>query len=736
MAPTETAFLPLDARFTTLFVSPEILRPVAQSRASVTAPIAPSASPSDVDLFESPADATVRFHLPRLRIRTDATSYDLRLAPEDGGWSIRFGIEPYPAPELGDGARTTALAFALPDAALEYAAPPLSRRLVASEIIPDAGGWTIGFHTDLPGKDEVLWALASEGGIRLVVSRSFTVALPEASVAPRPPIGKIAMLGNRFLLQQVVERAPIPEPPPQVDPTPPPPVSPEPVRDFGGIARRVGRTPFVARRIGDVSAAVVSAAATDTRIAGLGNRRFDNVFRPGDDRIVFNPGHIFQPVDDSPTVEILYYPTTLNQPVVLPLRLEPAAHPGIFAGQAAAAPRFRALRVSFPAGAGGRSHLYFQDQNRPATFYFLPDLFCLDRTDTAPLRPAVMFQVDQGEAEAEAKAAVTFRLVPRLDHDRIDAARSQLAAFIPPPAAGESAPAVELAPVQAAAELTLGLPDGAELKLPPLDLINGFMAQAVFPFDTFQNVFAAMASGQELGTLLRGNVDVTIPGDDGPNPGHALIPVDLRFSAADNAVLSAHEAPTADGGITLTLRNESESPARIDELPLQLSRGGAPVPAAAPSLHLPLVLAADEETSFEVTSAAPPTGDGDLDVLADLAHVSPLPDPTAILALTLDDQIAQTSEREVTVVIPRSKLAGVDPPRTVFVEFAGSTEPVELDATTPQVKAKVPVPLADILLRRDAAPYRYRQTVLRDSGEQRDTDWRTSDSGILTVPVT
>ena len=158
MAPTETAFLPLDARFTTLFVSPEILRPVAQSRASVTAPIAPSASPSDVDLFESPADATVRFHLPRLRIRTDATSYDLRLTPEDGGWSIRFGIEPYPAPELGDGARTTALAFALPDAALEYAAPPLSRRLVASEIIPDAGGWTIGFHTDLPGKDEVLWA--------------------------------------------------------------------------------------------------------------------------------------------------------------------------------------------------------------------------------------------------------------------------------------------------------------------------------------------------------------------------------------------------------------------------------------------------------------------------------------------------------------------------------------------------------------------------------------------------
>ena len=75
-------------------------------------------------------------------------------------------------------------------------------------------------------------------------------------------------------------------------------------------------------------------------------------------------------------------------------------------------------------------------------------------------------------------------------------------------------------------------------------------------------------------------------------------------------------------------------------------------------------------------------------------------------------------------------------PRTVFVEFAGSTEPVELDATTPQVKAKAPVPLADILLRRDAAPYRYRQTVLRDSGEQRDTDWRTSDSGILTVPVT
>lgn len=753
-------------RFKHLQFKPAGPQPEGRPREEITAPISPTGALSDTVAYEKADEPATRLHVPRLRLRTDAASYDIRISSDGGRWSIRFGIEAFPAEELGDDARTAALPFTLPSATLTYRAPPLDKQLPASEIIPDAGGWTVGFGVDLAGKDEVLWALASEHGIKLVVQRSFTAAVPVVTTPPEPR-GHIKVVDDKLLLRPVVVAPVEPEPPPDPDDQLAPTVIQpgivfQPLQPFGagtsgpfGVRVRDHRAGAggAAARVRDHRSGVAGIPATlfgrglELPFTGLEagdakpigpKKRLEMLDKFRD--IAFDPGRVVvvRPKGDSPGVdlpdEIRYRETPVVLPAEIALRLEPAAHPAIFSG-GTTAPHFTTVRVIHPPGASGRSHVYFHDENRPGTFHFLPDEYCLDRTDTPPLRPAVVFRVDQGDDEAAARTALTFRLTPRVDHNRLDAAAAELGKLLPPPREGEPPTDVVLVPVQTEAELNLGLPAGAVLEAPPLDLVNGFVAQVFFPFDEFQDVFAALASTQELGTLLRGNVDVTVGQDEGPTSGHALIPVDLRFGSATSDVLTAEDSRVAGGAVALTLRNSSESPVRIDALPLRVARGGAEVAATASGLVLPLELAAGAETSFEVTPSEPLPGEGDADVLVDLTAVVPLPDPEAILALTLDQQIAQLSEREVTVVIARTRLAGEDPVRTVFVEFSGSSDVVQVDAENMQAKAGVPVPLVDVLLRRDSADYRFRQTVLRDSGEQRDTDWRTSDAGILVVPV-
>ena len=749
-----------DLRFKRLHRKPPRLQLEGVPRAEVTVPISPTGALSDGVVYEDAANPASLMHLPRFRIRTTPTSYDQKIEPTPTGrWSVRFGVEPYPAEELGDHVRTPALAFTLPAAALSYEAPPLSRRLEATEILPDAQGYTIGFDVDLPGKDEVLWALSSEAGIRLSLSRAFTAAVPVASVAAEPT-GAVVMTATGIQLLKMIQVLPT-EPLPQTDPLhdPDPTVVSHVVRDFSilrdpsvvrdasvvsdmGIARHIGllrgAAPAEGLRVVRDHRTRAGEIAADEAIPARRIRRMDAFDRFKD--LTFDPGRVIvtEPVGiPAPETRYRVTPTVLVHDCLL--RLLPASHPDIFQGVDAQAPTFRTVRVSHPAvGPTSRSHVYFQDERRPEVFVYLPDEFVLARTESAPIRPALVFRVAQGGSEAETRTSMTLRLRPRTDPTRLEAAAVELGRLIPPPLTGQPAAQPVLEPLQADATLNLNLPPDAVLEAPPLDLINGFMAEVDFGFAQFQDVFAALASADELGTLLRGTVEVEVGTDDGArSSGRAFVPVDIRFGSAGGDVLTVDESVGTGGGVALTVRNSSESPVRIDALPLRMTRGdSATVPAAA-AVTFPVDLAASAELSFEVTPSAPLDGDGEVDVLVDLSRVVPLPDAEAILALTLDERIAQTGARTVTVLTTAHKLAGGgDPVRDIFVEFEGGLgPPAHVSADQMQTTASVPVPLVDVLLRRDSGPYRFRQTILRDSGDQRDTDWRSTDASALIVPL-
>jgi hypothetical protein len=69
------------------------------------------------------------------------------------------------------------------------------------------------------------------------------------------------------------------------------------------------------------------------------------------------------------------------------------------------------------------------------------------------------------------------------------------------------------------------------------------------------------------------------------------------------------------------------------------------------------------------------------------------------------------------------------------VEFAGNTRAV-LDAGHTKVDVAVPVPLIDVLLQRDTGgTYQFRQTVVYATQPASEEDWRSSNRGVLTVPV-
>ncbi|MBW8809210.1 MAG: hypothetical protein JF591_10335 [Lysobacter sp.] len=117
-----------------------------------------------------------------------------------------------------------------------------------------------------------------------------------------------------------------------------------------------------------------------------------------------------------------------------------------------------------------------------------------------------------------------------------------------------------------------------------------------------------------------------------------------------------------------------------------------------------------------------------------------IPDGEAILKYTLDDTIDQETVRAVTVMTAPEVLQNIATGSSggeilnIIVEFRGNRR-VVLGAANQSVDIDVPVPLMDILLRKDSEGfYEYRQTVVFKSGQKSPTTpWRRDDSGVLFV---
>ena len=689
-------------------IRPELFQPEAEAapgytRSEATHPISPVAQPSDAVLFEDGKDPAKTYWLPRYRLRRDQGRYEIAQAEEaDGLFTMRFGLEPFPAPELA-----AATAQPLPHrlgVTLKYRAAnsDIEKQLPAAELAPDPRGHVLTLKLTLEERDSLLRAFRSDfAGAQLVLTRAIDVAvpLPPATTSEQP---KGAFRFERGALHAV---------------------------------RRVDPEMMRAAVLREPSRAVEAAAFARVSGRTLGRRRRAPFI--GDGEVVDSPA------PPPPPAEPRFADFSGILECAVSLRFDQADHPYLFPAGAStsATPEFERILLRYPPDdPAGRVHAYFRAVSRPDRFYFLPDAFKLARTGEAPFTPALVFRVDEDETTGASHVELTCDIRPETDGKRLLAAKAGLRAHVR--VQGGSGPGdLVLEPLTARARLRLGLPRGGAVQMvdtaAEVDLANGFLLSERFTLEDFQDVFAAMASSS-VSTLLRGAVVVStgLAADD-------HVPVDIRFTDMEGEMFTyAEVGDPATGSVAVTLTNATESKLRLVALPVWLRRGADMVEGRLAGIDLsqPLELAPSAAFSFTVQPVLPLPGEGPADAVFDTSSVSSLPDPEALLRLTLDRSVAQESERTISVMTAPDVLASAEAPenaiRLIVVEFRGNKR-VTLDATTLQADVEVPVPLIDVLLRKDTEGlYKFRQTIIYKSGRQAvDPAWREGDLGVLFVPL-
>lgn len=684
--------------------------PKGYTRADAKLPISPAPQPADTLVFADPKEAGKTYWLPRYRLRSDRGRYEIvHAADADGLFTIRFGLETFPAPEL-QAINAQVLPHG-PGMEIRYRAAnsSIQKRLPTAEVTHDARGQVLTLKVTLEERDSLLRAFRSdEAQVHLIVMRTIQVAVPLSIVRPielrrvvLPARVASPAAAPHMLMARPMDRMPSDGPVREGDPRGP--IRPGPVVLPPVRPRPVGVPPV----------------------------------RPGP-IVVPDPLPPTPPVVTEPRFQD--YHATLEW--AIPLRFDQAEHPYLFPAGASmtAVPEFERILLHYPAeGAAGRMHAYFRDVTRPDHFYFLPDSFKLARTGEPPFIPALVFRVDEREA-GTTEVELSCEVRPETDGKRLLAAKAELQAHVRVQAgSAESQPTLK--PLAARARLRLHLPRGGAVELidsvADVDLANGFLVTERFAINDFQDVFAAMATSS-VSSVLRGNVVVStgLAADD-------LVPFDIRFTDMEGETFVYTEVTdSAASTVGVTLRNATESKMRIDALPSWVRRGGAIVEARIEGIDFsaPIELAPDATLSFTVRPLQPLPGEGALDAVFDTSSVRTIPDPEVFLRLTLDSSVAQETERPITVMTAADVLASAEAPenaiRLILVEFRGNRR-VTLDSTNLQTDVNVPVPLVDILLRKDTeGVYKYRQTIIYKSGRQSvDSSWRESDTGLLFVPM-
>lgn len=658
-------------------------------RANSKHPISPTLQPNDTTLFEDP-NTDARYWLPRYRLRELGRGrYDSNVVQgDDGRWAISLGLEAYPAADIADAARS---AQPLPHqlaVAVSYRQPntTIEQRLAVDELLIDARGPVAILRLTLAERDELLSAFMSPTSeTKLSIVRTYTVSIPTTAagtaVAPKP--------------------------------------------DF---RRRSAAT------------ARISSVSTPIAMVHLARRRPFERLHHGD-----NPP---DPVGvETPSLQPQAAPrfraAAQAQELSTALAFPPALHPYLYpsGNPSAGGASWDVHNLSFPTDGRPREHAYFQSTTNPARFYYLPDEFRLARTTSSPHTPALAFVVDQGQEAGETEVELAADVRPVTDGKRLLAARVELKKKLPTTGA-TTPPEISLEPLLAKASLRLGLPRGGRMEMTQIDvdidLSNGFQLSDRFALDEFQDVFAALMANQAP-SLLQGKVLVSTG-----LGGDVQIPVKLNFHRLEGEIFQYDETTDlATGVVSATLRNDSNGKLRISALPVWISRGGVMVEAKLEGIDLdqPIEVDPDGEIAFRVAPVAPwPAGvEGASDAIFDTSAICSIPDSESLFKQTFDNSVAQETSREITVMTDADVLESAHEPanaiRMIIIEFRGNKS-VRLNATSLEQTVEVPVPLMDILLRKDTeGMYKYRQTIIYKSGRQAvDPAWREADLAMLFVP--
>ncbi len=660
-------------------------------RANSKHPISPTLQPNDTTLFEDP-NSDARYWLPRYRLRELGRGrYDSNIVQaDDGRWAISLGLEAYPAAEIADAART---AQPLPhqlavSVSYRQANTTIEQRLAVDELLTDARGPVAILRLTLAERDELLGAFMTPASdAKLSIVRTYTVSIPTATTEAATP----------------------------------------------------ARPDVRARRI---AMARAKSTASPMRMNPLERRRLFERLQNGDDP----PETVkIEPASPSPQPPAAprFRAASQVQELSIALLFPPALHAYLYPGgsPSAGGASWDVHNVSYPTDGRPREHAYFQSTTNPARFYYLPDEFRLARTTSSPHTPALAFVVDQGQEEGETEVELAADVRPVTDGKRLLAARLELKKKLPTTGATTAAE-ISLEPLLAKGTLRLGLPRDGRMEMTQvdvdIDLANGFQLSDRFDFDDFQDVFAALMASQAP-SLLQGKVLVSTG-----LGGDVQIPVKLNFHKLEGEIFDYNETTDpATGSVAATLRNDSGGKLRISALPVWISRGGIMVEATLEGIDLdqPIEVEPDGEIAFRVVPVAPwPDGVvGPSDAIFDTSAISSIPDSESLFTQTFDNSVAQETSREITVMTDADVLESAHDPanaiRMILIEFRGNKS-VRLNGTSLEQTVEVPVPLMDILLRKDTeGMYKYRQTIIYKSGRQTvDPAWRETDLAMLFVP--
>lgn len=145
-------------------------------------PISPQPAPADTVIYRDGKDPSKTFFLQRYRLRNSQGRYEISLNPEsDGLWSVKFGLETYPAPEVAEAARTSQPLPHKLDGSLRYfmTGTSIEKSFPAFAVTLDSGGVVIEFRLTLEERDAVLRAFRSDAAQAcLVVTRQVEVCIP------------------------------------------------------------------------------------------------------------------------------------------------------------------------------------------------------------------------------------------------------------------------------------------------------------------------------------------------------------------------------------------------------------------------------------------------------------------------------------------------------------------------------------------------------------------------------
>jgi len=702
------------------------------TRAESAHPISPNAAPDDRCIFEDAKNPQQRYWLPRFRLRSGNGRYEISVAENqgaDGLYAVSLALETYAAPEIAEAARTMVMLGINRSAVIAYRAPGTSieQRLPVAELLDDPrGGCVAMLHLSLPERDNLLRAfMSADTQCRLIVSRGYAVAVPRAPAAPADaPKRQLMMVKGQMQLM----RAPVAEMMLKPDLAAAAVVAPPP--GVSAAARVAPRSVGMAKLRPDIGASIIEG---------------DEVWRrkplePLQPRPRPFPFPRPQP-EPQPEPEQRYDLSNQLQDCSIALLFEPALHPYIYpAGSASGprAPRWAVHSLRYPADSG-RVHAYFQDQNDPSRIYYLPDSFKLARRGDAPHAPALVFRVDQGDRAEQVMVDLTCEVRPVTDGERLLAARAALADKVPRSAANPNAE-FELRLLRASSTLQMALLRNGAVRSETVPAIidwdNGFTVNERFKFDDFQDVFGVLMAAAGGSNLLQGSVVVA----SGVNE-NVTVPVKLNFADMEGELFRSIETPdNATGAVEVELLNAIESTLRITRLPVWVTRGEGLVEARTDRLDLsqPVDIAPGASVRFGVLPASVPTGPLPADAIFNTASVRAIPDGEAILKYCLDDSIDQETVRTVTVMTVPDVLANTGGAggeiASILVEFRGNRR-VMLNAAASSADVEVPVPLMDILLRKDSeGRYEYRKTVVYKSGQKEPTTpWTADDTGVLVV---